>query len=52
MNRILADDFVLVTGSRRAQTKADLLWEARSGKVIYERQDDSEQLSEGGARPQ
>ena len=43
MERILADDFVLVLGSGRTYTKADLLEEARSGRVIYERQSDSEQ---------
>jgi ketosteroid isomerase-like protein len=41
MDRILADDFVLVTGSGKAQTKADLLSEARSGRTIYEHQDDT-----------
>jgi ketosteroid isomerase-like protein len=43
MGRILADDFVLVTGSGKAYTKADLLAEARSGRVHYERQDDTDQ---------
>jgi ketosteroid isomerase-like protein len=42
MDRILADDFVLVTGSGKALSKADLLAEARSGSVQYERQDDSD----------
>jgi ketosteroid isomerase-like protein len=41
MDRILADDFVLVTGSGKTQNKADLLEEARSGRVVYEYQDDS-----------
>jgi ketosteroid isomerase-like protein len=41
MDRILADDFALVTGSGRTQSKADLLEEARSGRTIYERQDDT-----------
>jgi ketosteroid isomerase-like protein len=31
MDRILADDFVLVTGRGRTQSKADLLKEAASG---------------------
>src|SRR5262249_28674004 len=43
MDRILADDFVLVTGAGKSFTKAELLNEARSGRVIYQRQDDSEQ---------
>jgi ketosteroid isomerase-like protein len=43
MERILADDFVLVTGSGKTHSKADLLNEARSGRVMYERQEDSEQ---------
>src|SRR5712691_7873403 len=41
MDRILADDFILVTGKGKVYTKADLLNEARSGKTVYERQDDS-----------
>jgi ketosteroid isomerase-like protein len=41
MDRILADDFVLVTGSGKTYTKADLLEEARSGRVIYEHQEDT-----------
>ena len=40
MDRLLADDFVLVTGSGRAYSKADLLEEARSGRMLYERQED------------
>ncbi len=43
MDRILADDFVLVTGSGKTYSKADLLNEAQSGRVLYERQDDREQ---------
>jgi ketosteroid isomerase-like protein len=43
MDRILADDFVLVTGSGKIYTKRDLLDEARSGRIQYERQDDSSQ---------
>jgi ketosteroid isomerase-like protein len=43
MDRILADDFVLVTGSGKIYTKADLLKEARGGRISYERQDDSAQ---------
>lgn len=41
MRRILADDFVLVVGTGRAQTKADLLREAREEVSIYEHQEDS-----------
>jgi hypothetical protein len=40
MDRILADDFVLVTGNGRVYTKADLLKEAAEKNVIYERQED------------
>lgn len=43
MDRILADDFVLVTGSGKTYSKADLLDEARSGSILYEHQEDSEQ---------
>ena len=43
VDRILADDFVLVTGLGKTYTKADLLEEARSKRVIYERQEDSNQ---------
>jgi hypothetical protein len=43
METILADDFALVTGSGKVYTKADLLAEARSGRVCYERQDDTQQ---------
>lgn len=39
MDRILADDFVLVTGNGTAYTKADLLKEARDKTVLYERQE-------------
>jgi ketosteroid isomerase-like protein len=43
MSRILADDFVLVTGLGKTYTKADLLNEARSKRMAYERQEDSAQ---------
>ena len=43
MDRILADDFVLVTGRGRTSSKADLLKEARSGAIVYEHQEDTEQ---------
>jgi len=41
MDRILADDFALVTGRGKVFTKADLLAEARSGKTVYEKQEDA-----------
>ncbi len=43
MDRILADDFILVIGNGKTHTKADLLSEARGGKVVYEHQSDTEQ---------
>jgi ketosteroid isomerase-like protein len=43
MDRILADDFTLVTGSGKTYTKSDLLAEARSRRVHYEHQDDTDQ---------
>ena len=43
MDRILADDFVLVTGNGRMYTKSDLLNEAAANDVIYEHQQDSNQ---------
>ncbi|SRR6266567_3298727 len=43
MDRILADDFVLVTGRGKTYTKADLLREARAGKVAYEHQEETSQ---------
>ena len=36
MDRLLADDFVLVTGFGKAYTKADLVNDARGGHVVYE----------------
>lgn len=42
MDRILADDFVLVTGKGQVFSKADLLAEAR-GPVTYQEQDDAQQ---------
>jgi ketosteroid isomerase-like protein len=38
MDRILADDFVLVVGNGKVYTKADLLKEARSKTTVYEQQ--------------
>jgi ketosteroid isomerase-like protein len=43
MDRILADDFVLVTGKGKTFTKADLLNAARAKDVSYEHQEDSNQ---------
>jgi len=43
MDRILADDFILVTGRRAVFTKEDLLTSARNKEVIYEHQEDTEQ---------
>jgi ketosteroid isomerase-like protein len=43
MDRILADDFTLVTGSGKTYSKADLLNEARSGNFQYEHQEDTDQ---------
>jgi ketosteroid isomerase-like protein len=40
MDRILADDFVLVTGRGKTFTKADLLADARGGTSVYERQEE------------
>ena len=42
MDRILADDFVLVTGSGKTYTKGDLLADARSGNFPYEHNDELE----------
>jgi ketosteroid isomerase-like protein len=39
MDRILADDFVLVAGKGRIYTKGDLLNEARTTDRIYEHQE-------------
>lgn len=43
MDRILADDFILVTGRGSVFTKEDLLNSARNKEVIYEHQEDTEQ---------
>jgi ketosteroid isomerase-like protein len=42
MDRILADDFVLVVGTGKVYTKGDLLAEARSGTTSYTQQNDAE----------
>jgi ketosteroid isomerase-like protein len=43
MERIFADDFVLVLGSGKTYTKEDLLQMARTGRNQYEHQEDSDQ---------
>lgn len=43
MDKILADDFVLVTGSGKTYTRDDFLNEARGGKTKYEQNDESVQ---------
>ena len=43
MDRILADDFIIVTGKGVVHTKAELLAEARSTDVVYEHQEDTQQ---------
>jgi len=43
MDRILADDFILVTGRGAVFTKEDLLTSARNKEAIYEHQEDTEQ---------
>jgi len=41
MNRILADEFVLVTGRGSVFSRADLLNEAADTAIVYERQEDT-----------
>jgi uncharacterized protein (TIGR02246 family) len=43
MDKILADDFVLVTGRGQVFTKRDLLESAHNKSSIYEQQEDTEQ---------
>lgn len=43
MDQILADDFVVVTGTGRIYSKADLLMMACTNEVQYEHQDESDQ---------
>lgn len=42
IDRILTDDFVLVTGGGRAVTKADLIKQAREKQTTYEHQEEEE----------
>jgi ketosteroid isomerase-like protein len=43
MDRILADDFVLITGRGETFSKADLLKSARDKTAVYEHQEELEQ---------
>jgi ketosteroid isomerase-like protein len=43
MDRILAEDFVLVTGRGKTYSKADLLDQARKKTTVYEKQDELSQ---------
>jgi ketosteroid isomerase-like protein len=43
MDRILADDFVLVLGNGKIITKDELLTSAKNKEVVYEYQEDTEQ---------
>ena len=43
MDRILADGFVVVLGSGKTYNKVDLLQAARTGRIQYEHQEDSDQ---------
>jgi ketosteroid isomerase-like protein len=42
MDKILANDFILVTSSGKIYTKAELLDEAKSGRTTYEHQEDTD----------
>lgn len=44
MDRILADDFILVTGRGNVYNKNDLLDAAKNKDVIYEHQEDTQQM--------
>ena len=43
MDRILADDFILVLGNGKVITKDELLASAKNKEVLYEYQEDTEQ---------
>ena len=43
MDRILADDFILVTGRGKVYNKTDLLNTAKNKDIVYEHQDDTQQ---------
>ena len=42
MNRILADDFILIWGTGQIHTKADLLNDARTKRVLYKHNEDTD----------
>ncbi len=42
MDHLLADNFVLVTGSGKQYTKRDLVDEAASGRIVYSHQEDTD----------
>ena len=44
MDRILADDFILVTGRGKVYNKTDLLDAAKNKDIIYEHQEDTQQM--------
>lgn len=44
VERLLADDFVLVTGTGRLLSKTDILEEIQSGRFVYEHQEDSQRV--------
>ncbi|HEV2333353.1 MAG TPA: nuclear transport factor 2 family protein [Gammaproteobacteria bacterium] len=43
IDRLLPDDYILITSKGQVETKAGLLAEARDPKVIYTHQEDSQQ---------
>lgn len=43
MDRILADDFILVTGRGKVYNKIDLLTIAKNKDIVYEHQEDTQQ---------
>lgn len=49
MDRILSDDFILVTSSGKTYTKSELLDEAKSGRTAYEHQEDTDKTVDCGA---
>jgi Domain of unknown function (DUF4440) len=51
MDRLLADDFVLVSGRGRTQSKADLLKESSRGAYVYEHRKTRIRLCTCGATP-
>ena len=44
MDRLLADTFVVILGSGKVYSKADLLRLARSGRIQYEHQEDTDRV--------